>query len=398
MNNLNLASRYNEKGFSSIVQNSPIGICITDENGNFEFMNKEYCTFYGYSSEELIGEHFTMLVPEENKKFMSTLHDKYIEGKKEVEGEWEVIDKKGNKKTILANATRILGKDQKPKKVTYIIDITRLKQMQNKLKTQYYHLEQANQKIEKDIKKARILHKQFFPARLPEIKHINLGAKYSPAEEIGGDFYNFIKYKNNFIFYLVDIPGHSLDGAMLNIFVRETINSFLLSESNEMRTNPKSIINFIYNSFIKENFPEDYFICILIGIINLDNMKFRFVNSGIQVNPIVINNSGDIHELKSSWLPISKTIDEELFYLNNINQQTIYLKDNSNLFFSTDGLIEGTNDKGKIYGTDKIKTILKDNLNCKPNDIIEKIYKDFKQFTNKKLNQDDITILMINKE
>ncbi|MBK5971227.1 MULTISPECIES: PAS domain-containing sensor histidine kinase [Thiorhodovibrio] len=107
-----------------VINATPVAICITNAQGLFEFVNPAYCHFYGYSVEELLGQHFTLVVPDENKTLMHKLHDRFIAGHNEVRGEWEVLDRCGNIKQIIADATQITGNDGQPRKVTFIMDIT----------------------------------------------------------------------------------------------------------------------------------------------------------------------------------------------------------------------------------------------------------------------------------
>lgn len=113
----------------SIIERTPVGICITDHNGNFEFANESYQKIYKYSIEELLGKHFTLVVPDEFKDFFRQLHDTFIYGGdgNEARGEWTVVDKHGSKLSIIADAAKITGTDGNPKKVTFVIDITERK-------------------------------------------------------------------------------------------------------------------------------------------------------------------------------------------------------------------------------------------------------------------------------
>lgn len=52
---------FGEEVFEQIVSNAPVAISITDESGNILFINQTFCTITGYSSEELLGKHSSML-------------------------------------------------------------------------------------------------------------------------------------------------------------------------------------------------------------------------------------------------------------------------------------------------------------------------------------------------
>lgn len=108
----------------TIFNRTPLGMCITDEYGFFEKVNPAYCRFYGYTEEELIGEHFTLVVPGEMKVQLAELHDAFIAGKEEIRGEWEVQKRDGSLCTILGDACRIYGGDGRPRKVTFVMDIS----------------------------------------------------------------------------------------------------------------------------------------------------------------------------------------------------------------------------------------------------------------------------------
>ncbi|AFG36472.1 PAS domain-containing sensor histidine kinase [Spirochaeta africana] len=128
-----------------IIESTPVGICITDKGGIFEYVNPTYCRLYGYSESELVGNHFTMVVPEGNRDYLSQLHDDFMQQTVELRGEWAVQRRDGSIMNILADASYILDVDNEPKKVTFVMDITRRKQMEVELERT---VSQLNQEIE----------------------------------------------------------------------------------------------------------------------------------------------------------------------------------------------------------------------------------------------------------
>jgi rsbT co-antagonist protein RsbR len=119
--------RASEERLRAIVEKLPVGVCITNQQYLFEYVNPTYCQIYGYTSEELIGQPFTIVVPEENRQWANEMHDKFMQEGAEIRGEWHVVRKDGEPLTVLADAAAIIGNDGRPQKATFVIDISPLK-------------------------------------------------------------------------------------------------------------------------------------------------------------------------------------------------------------------------------------------------------------------------------
>jgi two-component system CheB/CheR fusion protein len=96
------------------------GICITDQHGNFVQVNRKYCEIYGFSEEEIIGNSFTRVVPEENREYAQKLHDEFIVTGIEIPSEWEVVRVDGQKIKIFVRADLLIRDDGQRFKVTTI--------------------------------------------------------------------------------------------------------------------------------------------------------------------------------------------------------------------------------------------------------------------------------------
>lgn len=127
-----------------IIDSTPLGICITSADGRFDYVNPTYCRLYGYSREELLGNHFSMVVPEEFREQLNQLHDSFMLRESELRGEWTVRRKDGSLMSILADAAYVEDVDG-PKKVTFIIDISERKTMELELERT---VERLNREIE----------------------------------------------------------------------------------------------------------------------------------------------------------------------------------------------------------------------------------------------------------
>lgn len=111
----------NPSKIAQILESTKIGICITDSNACFVMVNKAYCQVYGYSEAELIGNPFTIVVPDEYKEMMNFLHKKFLDDKHEISRQWTVQRKDGELIEIsvdTAYSAEIF--DQSPHKITFV--------------------------------------------------------------------------------------------------------------------------------------------------------------------------------------------------------------------------------------------------------------------------------------
>lgn len=134
-----------EARLRQIIETTPVGICITDEEALFEYVNPTYCRLYGYQRDELIGREFTLVVPPEYQAKMRHLHDEFMGHRYELRGEWSVVRKDGSRMSIIADAAYIIDVDGRPKKVTFVLDISARKQAEEALRET---IERLNAEIE----------------------------------------------------------------------------------------------------------------------------------------------------------------------------------------------------------------------------------------------------------
>lgn len=137
--------RRSERRLRNILESTPVGICITNRDRKYEYVNPNYCRLYGYEAHELIGEEFTKVVPDEHKKRLAELHDEFIGRRYELRGEWKVERSDGRLLDIIAEAAYIIDVDSQPKKVTFVVDITDRKLAERRLQET---VEQLNRQIE----------------------------------------------------------------------------------------------------------------------------------------------------------------------------------------------------------------------------------------------------------
>ena len=247
--------------------------------------------------------------------------------------------------------------------------------------------------------KARQIHQNSLPDKLPEEDDICMSAFYQPAEELGGDYYNVFKidhgpmdvFFNQYFIYMFDVSGHGIDSAMLGMFINNTIEDYFKLQHNKgEKVAPKDILQYIEKQYQEEGYPDDYLICLFVGVLDLNNYEFNYSSLGFQFPFYKITKNGALKELETGGLPISASIETACL---EFEETSISFQKDEMIFFTTDGLVEQTISSGKY--NHKLKEELRTINYFNPYALVESIKNDFINFHGTKYGDDDITYLAI---
>ncbi len=268
-------------------------------------------------------------------------------------------------------------------------DVTERKEIEINLRDNKIELAKAYRQLDEEINKVAKLHKRNLPAKLSGVNNIWLAAHYQPAKKVGGDLYNIIRVEDRLVFYLSDVMGHGLDSAMISVFVKEAIGSYISLKPDQV--SPKQLLLHLSKEFCKEHYPDDQFVCIFIGTIHLQTMKLYYINAGMQTRPLVFTGQKERKELHLGGLFISNALPIEMY---DFKEECIDLTPGTTIFFTTDGLPEQHN--GDEMFLQCCRDVFYENALFPPEVIVQAMNKAFFLFNNNSLiGDDDITYLVL---
>ena len=114
------ALKEDPKNYQSIINDTKLAICITNQGGNFVAVNDNYVDLYGFSRDELIGQPFTVVVPSDSRDNLKRYHDRFFVDRYEILRRWVVQNKAGEEMDIFADAGYNDQIEGAPHKVTLI--------------------------------------------------------------------------------------------------------------------------------------------------------------------------------------------------------------------------------------------------------------------------------------
>jgi len=116
-----------EKYLRMIVDSSLDGITVVDEQGKFEFVNDSFLRIIEWPREEIIGNYFMKIIPEDMNEFIYKQWDNLQKGIPD-DFETKIITKSGKTKYVNV-AHRIIEIEKKKKAVSVTKDISEKKKL-----------------------------------------------------------------------------------------------------------------------------------------------------------------------------------------------------------------------------------------------------------------------------
>jgi serine phosphatase RsbU (regulator of sigma subunit) len=123
---------------------------------------------------------------------------------------------------------------------------------------------------------AHELQRSLLPRTLPRIAGVELGVRYAPGvtgTDIGGDWYDVVRYDDRLVLSMGDVSGRGLDAASVMASYRHRIRA-LAAQGDE----PHEILGKL--AAIEDSDHDGHFATVLCGVIDLPMRIATFANAG----------------------------------------------------------------------------------------------------------------------
>jgi sigma-B regulation protein RsbU (phosphoserine phosphatase) len=240
----------------------------------------------------------------------------------------------------------------------------------------------GRERLQRDMELAVEVQGMLIPRTLPKTGSVEVGATYLPNENIGGDYFDFIKIgTHEFLWCIADASGKGVSAALLMANLQASLRAWASVESDLVKVTER------LNEIVYSNTNGERFITLFLGLYNEQTKELQYVNAGH--NPSVLVMDGLVKFLKEGT-----TIIGAFDTLPAIRVGREILSSGSIIFNYTDGLVESPNEEVYISDQELVSHLLEcshlevDSLN-------ENILQRIQSVNNAKMDSDDITLLTI---
>lgn len=234
-----------------------------------------------------------------------------------------------------------------------------------------------------DIQEAYEIQMSLLPETDPVFEGYDISGRSVPAERVGGDLYDFNLLDEEVLSFAIgDASGHGLPAALL---ARDVVTGLRMGIENEMKIS--GVIRKL-NHVIHQSRLSTRFVSLVYGELDR-NGTLVYINAGHP--PPVLFKKDDVNLLDVGGT-ILGPIKESIF-----KRGFAFMEPEDTLVMFTDGIIETSDGKDDIYGTDRLFGLVRNMRPLPAKDIVEGIFDDVVEFSSGDKPADDASVVVINR-
>ncbi len=242
------------------------------------------------------------------------------------------------------------------------------------------------ERVTKELELAAKIQTQLLPKEMPKVNGLDIAAGLIPAEEIGGDCYDFLKLSDDqLIFYIGDVTGHGVPSGIVVSIANALI--YTMAGQKEL----KSIVQDA-NRVIKAKTTSNMFLTMVMLEWDAASQKLRFVNAGHEQMIHYHAATQKITLTPAGGLALGMIPDLR----NVIKEEELTMEKDDVLVLYSDGIPECWKNEKEMYGMVNFKRAVSEYSTLPTAAAIRNaLLADVKQFSGNYKQMDDITLIVV---
>jgi serine phosphatase RsbU (regulator of sigma subunit) len=249
--------------------------------------------------------------------------------------------------------------------------------------------ERERDRLRHSLELAKEIQQMLLPKDNPKIKGLDVAGKSIYCDETGGDYFDFIKFKEKqrekLGVVVGDVAGHGISSALIMTSVRSALRQRLALPG------PISQIITDVNCQLAGDLADyGQFVTLFYMLVDPARQTLEWVRAGhdpaILYDPV----ADDFSELQGAGMALG--VDMHFQYEKN---QIENFSEGKIIVVATDGVWEARNKSGQMFGRMAFYDIIRNNPAAAANKIMEDIISQIKKFLRDSKPEDDLTLVVI---
>jgi len=236
-----------------------------------------------------------------------------------------------------------------------------------------------------ELEVARDVQSGLIPSQLPENNEYDVSFYYETANEVGGDFFDYIKKDDKDVYLVGDISGKGMSAALYMVQVRLLIR-YIVEKSDSF----KQVLTGVNEALLK-HLKKGFFFTSIFAV--TDGNKITFMRAGHNPAMCYSAKDRDCKEIRQNGMGIGLTNGS--MFCNSIEEVSIEANAGDIILLYSDGLTETMNNVSEEFGLQRIKGILVRYSHESADKIRDEIVSEIKKFRGYAQVHDDLTFIIL---
>src|ERR671912_1439323 len=257
-----------ETRYRTLVEQTPAITYVQEplESSNpkaVTYISPQYETILGYHPESQIidEEHWLMMVHPEDRERVLAEEARTDRTGEPFRMEYRIIAGDGRVVWVRDEATLVRDEEGQP---LYWLglqyDVTEQKREA-----------QERERIEQDLRIARLIQQPLLPKTLPKLSGYDIAAYYQPAREVGGDFYDFLRLQDGRLGLVMgDATGKGMPAALVMAGARSMLRAVAQSSDS-----PGEVLKRANDALVAD-IPPNMFITCFYAVLDPETGRLRY--------------------------------------------------------------------------------------------------------------------------
>ncbi|MGE0434686.1 MAG: PP2C family protein-serine/threonine phosphatase, partial [Planctomycetota bacterium] len=223
----------------------------------------------------------------------------------------------------------------------------------------------------------------------PVIPGFEIGTFYAACEDVGGDFYDFVRVsEHEWGLVMGDVSGHGIHAAMVMMNAKASIQLLGVGKSSPAET------LCAVNDHLRPQLPPSIFVTVFYGVLNTRDMRLTWVRAGH--NPLVLHNrrrEKRLEEFEPGGMIVGMA--PSAMFGKVLIEHVIDLHPGDLIFQYTDGITEAMDTEHNEYGEDRMRMQILAHCDGSLDELCVKLNEDVDAFRRGAEPNDDVTMLAL---
>lgn len=244
--------------------------------------------------------------------------------------------------------------------------------------------------LENEIAIASTVQQTLIPPEEFRNPWLHIYSHYQSASQCGGDWWGFFGVGDKVALMIADATGHGLPSALITASARSCFSVMhkLAQEDPEFSFSPSAMLSFANRVIFDAAFGK-IMMTFFIGVVDFGSKTLSYSSAGHNP-PWLFKKDGDRYSL-NSLTAVGQRLGESRD-APPFEEKEISISPNDIIFLYTDGLTEGKDPNGTMFGKKRVRKLVEGSLSKGPESVIKDLMAEFLQHNANKPLDDDVTI------